>query len=315
MVRAAGVAVVIASIMMGSPALGDRVEDRIAELNQSDNYKLRLASAIALSKSADRRALLALASLLREAEERSLRRVAVLGLSKQVGKAPPGLRAELIAALEATADKDSDARVRASAAAAAKTLRKLAGTDGAASAQTGQAHGTEAHSTTAAGTPSTTPRGEAPRVFVNVDAAVDLSAKMTADGLAHVTAQVKKVMTRKGYATTWPGALPTADDLEVHQASAYVVAPTVRKLAVTRQSERMTEVACTVSIRVAPWKGTDGKELWEADRAASASGSAKAQTGASERDVAAGIRDCIDAVSEEISSRQIIPFLQRLAGS
>jgi HEAT repeats len=310
--RAVGVAVVIASIMMGAQALADRIDDRIAELSTSDNYKLRLASAIALSKSADRRALLALTSLLRHAEERSLRRVAVVGLSKQVGKAPPALRAELIAALESAAADDEDARVRSSAATAARALKKLAAADGTQAAQARSAHAAE-H-----GSPSTAvgaPRGETPRVFVNVDAAVDLSSKMTADGLARVTAQVKKVMTSKGYATTWPGALPTADDLEAHQASAYMVAPTVRKLDVKRQSERMTEVACTVSIRVAPWNGTDGKELWEAERAASASGSAKAQTGTSERDVAAGIRDCVDAVSEEISSRQIIPFLQRLAGS
>jgi hypothetical protein len=106
--------------------------------------------------------------------------------------------------------------------------------------------------------------------------------------------QVKKVMTQKGYATVWPGALPTGGDLRVNQASAYVVAATVKKLEIKRLSDRMTEISCTVSIRVAPWLGVDGKELWEANRAASASGSAKAQTGTSERDVAGGVRDCVE---------------------
>lgn len=42
---------------------------------------------------------------------------------------------------------------------------------------------------------------------------------------------------------------------------------------------------------------------------------AKAQTGVSERDIAGGIRDCVEAVAEEISTRQVIPFLQRLVGT
>jgi HEAT repeat protein len=126
MVRAAGVAVAISWIMAGRPVIADRIDDRVAELVSSDNYKLRLASAIALSKSSDSRALRALATLLDDGEERSLRRVAVLGLAKQLVKVAAPLRAELVIFLDRAATSDRDSRVRSGAAAAVRTLKKLA---------------------------------------------------------------------------------------------------------------------------------------------------------------------------------------------
>lgn len=297
-------AIVIASIatsLSGGSARADRIDDRISELSRSDNYKLRMASALALSKSSDSRALRALAAtLLDERAERSLRRVAVLGLAKQLPGAAQPLRLELVKVLEKAASGDGDSRIRASAASAVKAVKKAIASE-AIKPETPAAPGTLIP--------------DAPKVFVNVDGAVDLSTKMSSAGLARLTSQVKKSVTRMGYATSWPGALPSSGDLRVNQARAYVVAATVKKLEIKKQSERMTEIACTVAIRVAPWLGTDGNELWEADRAASASGSAKAQTGGSERDIAGGVRDCVEAVAEEISTRQVIPFLQRLVGS
>ncbi len=304
MFRAAGVGAVIVAIaagLTGGDARADRIDDRISELSSSDNYKLRIASVIALSKSNDSRALRALAAALVDSgTERSVRRVAVLGLSKQLPGAAAPLRAEMLRALERAASHDDDAKIRASADKAVRAIKKAAAA--------------EVLLPDKPVVPGTL-RGDAPKVFVNVDGAVDLSTKMTSANLVRLTNQVKKSVGKMGYATAWPGALPTSGDLRVNQARAYVVAATVKKLEIKRQSDRMTEVACTVAIRVAPWLGTDGKELWEADRAASASGSAKAQTGGSEREVAGGVRDCVEAVAEEISTRQVIPFLQRLVGS
>jgi hypothetical protein len=304
MLRAAGVAAVILAITAGvsvEEAEADRIDDRIAELSGSDNYKLRIASALALGKSSDSRALRALAAaLLDQSSERSLRRVAVVGLAKQLPNAAAPLRAELLRALERAASNDGDSKIRAQAAKAARELKK--------------ATTVEAVQPRVPETPGTL-RSDAPKVFINVDGAIDLSAKMTSANLTRLTAQVKRSVNKMGYATAWPGSLPTSGDLRVNQARAYVVAATVKKLEIKQKSERMTEVACTVAIRVAPWMGTDGNELWEADRAASASGSAKAQTGGTEREVAGGVRDCVEAVAEEISTRQVIPFLQRLVGS
>ncbi len=304
MLRIAGVAaviLVIAAGLSGGEARADIIDERIAELSRSDNYKLRVASALALGKSSDSRALRALAAaLLDERSERSLRRVALVGLAKQLPTAAAPLRAELLRALERAASEDGDAKIRSQAAKAAKEIKKKA------TIESVQPRMPEKPGTL---------RSDAPKIFVNVDVAVDLSSKMTPADLTRLTNQVKRSVNKMGYATVWPGALPTSGDLRVNQARAYVVAPTVKKLEIKRQTERTTEVACTVAIRVAPWLGTDGSELWEAERAASASGSAKAQTGGSEREVAGGVRDCVEAVAEEISMRQVIPFLQRLVGS
>jgi hypothetical protein len=40
-------------------------------------------------------------------------------------------------------------------------------------------------------------------------------------------------------------------------------------------------------------------------------------TGNSDREIAGGVRDCLDAVAEDVTDRQILPFLKRLttAGS
>ena len=74
-------------------------------------------------------------------------------------------------------------------------------------------------------------------------------------------------------------------------------------------------MSCKVEIRVAPWTGTDGGEKWEANKAASASGSAKAMTGNSDREIAGGVRDCLEAVAEDVTTRQVMPFLKRLANA
>ena len=68
-----------------------------------------------------------------------------------------------------------------------------------------------------------------------------------------------------------------------------------------------------MAVRVAPWMGKDGGERWEANRAASASGSAKAMTGNRDRDVQSGLRDCVEAVAEDVTARQVLPFLKQLA--
>jgi hypothetical protein len=86
----------------------------------------------------------------------------------------------------------------------------------------------------------------------------------------------------------------------------------VKKLEITKTGSQ-TQIACTVAVRIAPWNGRDGGEKWEANRAASASGSAKATVGNSPKMVSGGINDCIEAVAENVTSQQVVPFLKRLA--
>src|SRR6185436_2318371 len=113
---------------------------------------------------------------------------------------------------------------------------------------------------------------------------------------------------------SWPGGLPTQTELATSHARAFIVASTVKHIDISRVS-RQTQVSCKLEIRVAPWSGTDGGEKWEANKAASASGSAKAMTGNSDREIAGGVRDCLEAVAEDVTTRQVLPFLKKLASS
>ena len=89
----------------------------------------------------------------------------------------------------------------------------------------------------------------------------------------------------------------------------------MKRIDVTKGA-RQTTIACTVAIRVAPWSGKDGGEKWEANKAASASGSAKAMTsGNSDSAVMSGMRDCLEAVAEDVTNRQVVPFLKRVAAT
>ena len=127
-----------------------------------------------------------------------------------------------------------------------------------------------------------------------------------------LTRIVRKSVERTGYSTTWPGPLPTQTELASSHSRAFIVASTVKKIDISKVS-RQTQISCKVEIRVAPWSGVDGGEKWEANKAASASGSAKATTGNSDREIAGGMRDCLEAVAEDVTTRHILPFLKRLA--
>jgi len=160
--------------------------------------------------------------------------------------------------------------------------------------------------------PSRTKAPEGPAVFVNIDTATDQSKMAPKDASDRLVKIVRKGIERTGYSTSWPGGLPTQKDLSSNKSQAYIVASTVKKIEVTKGGKQTT-IACTVAIRIAPWGGKDGGEKWEANKAASASGSAKAMTGNSANQISSGMRDCLEAVAEDVTTRQVVPFLKRLA--
>ncbi|MFT3696149.1 MAG: HEAT repeat domain-containing protein [Kofleriaceae bacterium] len=278
--------------LFASQSRADTVDQNVKELSTSSkSYKVRLAAALALSKSKDARAVLALADALDKDEDATVRRVAALALQKTIDQSTPNDALSLaIAALEKASSTDGDSRVRETASNALRAVSIYK---------------------KAAAHPAPVAKGD--KVFVNVDAAIDQSNKAPTDGLPRVTSIVKKGVERTGYATAWAaGGLPTNSELASANTRAFIVASTVKKVDISRAG-RQTQVACTVSIRVAPWAGKDGGEKWEANKAASASGSAKAMTGNTDREVAGGVRDCLEAVSEDVTSRQVVPFLKHLA--
>ncbi len=258
----------------------------VRQLAHDNAYKVRLAAALSLSKSKEPRAVIALAGALRNDEEATIRRISALALEKMIDARTAEDARELgLGALENAAQNDGDTKVRETALRALKSLSGL-----------------RRKKRTA----------NAPAVFVNIDTTTDQSNKLPSNASARLTRIVKSNVERIGIATSWPGGLPTNADLTSNGARAYIVASTVKKVDITKAGSQ-TEIACTVVLRVAPWEGTDGGERWEANRAASASGSAKATTSNRDRDIQSGVRDCVEAVAEDVTSRQVVPFLKRLA--
>ncbi|MDB4962623.1 MAG: hypothetical protein JWP01_2622 [Myxococcales bacterium] len=265
----------------------DTVDTNVSQLENGKSYKVRLAAALALSKSKDARAVLALAESLETDTDPTIRRVSALALEKMIDARTPADARELgLTSLEQAAKSDKDAKVRTTATASLKTLAGLRR--------------------------KKDDKTKKPPVFVNVDAPIDQSKKLGKGGSDGVHKIVRSAVDRTGYATSWPGGLPTSAELSSSRSRGFIVASTVKKIDITK-SGTQTQIACTVAIRVAPWSGKDGGERWEANKAASASGSAKAMTGSNNRDIASGVRDCIEAVAEDVTSRQVVPFLKRIA--
>jgi len=271
-------------------AAADTVESAVHQLGDG-GYKVRLAAALSLSKSHDPRAVIALAGALRDDENATIRRVAALALEKMVdARTAVDARELALGALETAAQKDIDQKVRDTAAHVLKALSELR-------------------------TKRKPTSGSKPEVFVNVDGTQDQSKQLPSGAGDRLTKIVKSRIEGKGYATTWPnGGLPSSAELSSSRSRAFIVAPAVKKIEVSKQGGQ-TQIACTLVVRVAPWTGKDGGEHWEANRAASASGSAKATTGLRDRDIENGKRDCLEAVADDVTSRQIVPFIAHLAAS
>jgi hypothetical protein len=284
-------AVVAAWLLLGGTARADTIETNIHQMGDS-SYKVRLAAVLALSKSHDERAVRAVADALHRDEEPTIRRVAALALGKMIDARTGDEARDLgLDALAEAAAGDADLKVRSTAERAQQDLSGLRRKKKQPATQT-----------------------DKPGVFVNIDNTTDQSKVAPSDAGERLTRILKKSVERTGYATSWPGGLPTQTELASSHSRAFILASTVKKIEFSKVS-RQTQISCKVEIRVAPWSGTDGGEKWEANKAASASGSAKAMTGNSDREIAGGVRDCLEAVAEDVTTRQIMPFLKRLASA
>jgi hypothetical protein len=290
---ARALAVITACLLLcGDAARADSIDAAVKELAAKKPSKVRTAAVLTLGKSKDPRAVIGVAGSVNSDPDPTIRRIATLALQNMVdAKTADDAIALALAALAKAATNDKDSKVRQSAT---NVLAKLA-----------------PYKKTKS-TPGTTTAAAPPAVFVNIDKAHDQTKKAPQDAPDRVAKIVRKSIERTGYSTSWPGGLPTSKELASNKAQGYIVASTVKTIEVTK-SGKQTTIACTVAIRVAPWSGKDGGEKWEANRAASASGSAKAMTGNSERDITSGMRDCLDAVAEDVTNRQVVPFLKRLA--
>lgn len=272
---------------LGTVAFADELDPQIDQLAHAESYKVRLAAAINLSKSRESKAVYALATALIKDDEPTIRRVCVLALAKIVDETTPkDVRKAAIDALDHAAKSDRDPKVRDAAAKASTSLASL----------------------------SNEPEGGGPDVFVDIGGATDATHKGPADLEKRLAGLVKSVFKHSTYAIEWPGGgLPTHSDLEHGGTHAFIVAATVTALDMTKHGNHV-EIACKVTIRIAPWDGSDGNERWEAEKVANAKGEGKADTGSSDASINDGMRQCVFAVAEQVATAKVIPFIKNVAG-
>ncbi|HLU66387.1 MAG TPA: HEAT repeat domain-containing protein [Kofleriaceae bacterium] len=289
---AVGIALIVGLIVVAMPraSRGDKVADSAAQLRSSGDYKIRLSAALHLAKQrGDARAVKALARALARDRESTVRRVAALSLGALVTpELPSRARRDALAALERASSRDRDSRVRKSASAALARAR----------------------ATLARARPAR-PRGG--KLFLHVGMPSDLSRRLPGGSVSAVQAAVRGSLRRHApdYAQS-RGRPPTGSELRARGLRGYYVGAQVAKIAVQERGNQ-AEVRCTVSVRVSPWSGRDGHERLVASESASASGSGKIST--SRSDARRAAVDCAVAVAEEITARQVVPFLRRVAAN
>lgn len=290
------IAAVLAAL--AAPAVGDKVDDSSGQLRGSRDYKIRLSAALYLAKQqGDRRAVKALSRALLVDSESTVRRVAALSLGTLLTPGlPEDARKVGLKALEQSAQTDSDKRVRGSAGSALLRARSQLGS--LASTGSGGRNGSG---------------GGRGRLFVHVGKPSDRTGKLPDGSVEMVQAAVRGALRRNApdYQTS-NGSPPTRSQLASRRLRGYYVGAAVAKVAI-ESSGGSTEVRCTVSLRVSPWTGSDGNERLVANESATASGSGRVQTSAGDSTRAAA--DCAVAVSEELTARQVVPFLRRVAAA
>lgn len=274
-------------LVCGTPAWAESVRTQVRQLQNSPDYRVRISAALSLAKTRDRRAVVALATALQRDSEGSIRRVAALSLGRIIDDTTPArVRDRAVASLRRASRSDRDPRVRE---AATRSLRQLARQQRA--------------------------RRAGPSVFLHIGEPRDQTRAAPRGTTGKVGDSVKRALHRRvpAYAQSWPGGRPpTRAQLEAAGASAFFVGATVSSVRVERNGSR-ADVRCAVTVRVNPWHGTDAPERWQAARTATATGNGRVNV--HRNAVNGGIEDCLTAVAEELTSSQVVPFLERLVAN
>jgi len=91
-------------LLCGGTATADTIDRNVQQLQNADSAKVRIAAALALSKSKDARAVIAIADALGKDDDSTIRRVCALALEKMIDShTPPDALALAFDGLDAAA--------------------------------------------------------------------------------------------------------------------------------------------------------------------------------------------------------------------
>lgn len=309
--RSPGLALLLVMVLVagwgskaGAEAI-DSIDERLAQLERSGDYKVRLSAAVQLAKSDDPRAAEAMVRVLESESSKTMRRLAALSLGSMVnGDTPSKVRKQVEQALTHAAENDRDRKVRRHAQRSLETLAEVASRP---------VVDKPAQTTRPPVAPAPLKPGQR-GVFLHVSAPRDASRRAPKELAPQLHDAVRAMLRRKmpEYRLDWPSqSPPTADELKQARMHAYRVQPSVTEFRINARGSQ-AEVQCTVALHVNPWQGSDSAERWSEKQAASATGRGRV-TGANHKDaIAAAQRDCVVTVAERITSEQVVPFLRRL---
>ena len=264
----------------------DSVTTRVKQLTSGSAFKVRLSAAVSLGKSRDPRAVVALAYAVRKDSSATIRRVAVAGLARIITRKSMST-ATVKDAIEAIdyAAKDKNKKVRRTAKKAQKMVAKLR-------------KKTKAKAAAAA---------KDEKMFLALGAPADPGKRTPRGTTGQISRRVRGAIMRN------------APDYEVGSVSdaadrnrVYFVGATVSGVWTSRTGAQ-TEVRCKVTVRVSPMR--EGREHFVAGESASAKGTGRVLGSSSARAVRKSKRECVLAVAEQVTERQVVPFIQRIAAA
>jgi hypothetical protein len=293
--RRGSVAVILAVVFASSVARADDIDRQGRELIHGEPYKVRVSAALWLSKrpASDGRAVSMLANAVRNDRERTVRQLAAAALGRMVdAETPSAALARAEAALEGAVKFDPDRRVRRVAKDALKALRAI--------------------------TPLTEPElgsGDGlGGLFVHVGPATDPTRALPPGGAVQLESSVRHALERgqlHGKISKSNSELPSGRTLRAARQRGFYLGAAVSEVAI-RKKGRAIELRCKLMLRVTAWSGADEGERLMASQSAAVTGSGVVV--ASERTKADAVVQCVTAVGEEVTFRQVVPFLKRFDG-
>jgi hypothetical protein len=278
------------ALSWGAPrrAAADNVDTLIGQLREGGDRE-RLAAAINLVKLGDPKAILPLAKAVIERNESSedVRQVAAQGLGTLVKASTSGtIRSLVIKNLTDAAQNDSSAAVKSAANASISALGGSAPTSSN-NTQTAASGSVKAVYVNVGPMSSKASRGDSKRIMAMMHSTAESSLKSTS------------------YAIAWTGGAPSAAQLAAKQTAGFYVDGTLNELDVTTSGGGAT-ISCKVNMLLAefPSKSMFGF----------LNGKASVQGGASQKDVDDAAQDCVQAVVENLITKQIIPTIRTKTG-
>jgi hypothetical protein len=290
--RILGIAAVVLCLGLVQPARADLVDVRTQQLRGGNDYKVRLSAVLWLAKKSDDRSIGALAEALASDPEHAIRRVAAGALGKLVTASTSAkVRERAVAALEQAIRQDRDSRVRRSAKRSLKRVAAIRPLPAEPAA----------------------PLEPAAQVFINVERPSlgkhDVPARVSGD----LQERVKEVLKQEvpAYLLSWQsGRLPTKAELDGTRTRGWLVGASLSQLQVSAKGS-MVEVRCAVTMRINRWEGRDTQERLIAHETASATGKGHVTARNSKRSIEGAARDCALAVAEQLTAKQVVPFLEQ----